>query len=647
MLYESDEDTKLFLLAELAWYYRNIKPSKAIAFAQDGLVLAEKKNLLNYKTEFNATIGANYLILGNFDLAINHYRICVNNAYRLKDSVSMASYYNNIGVAYKGKNLLDSALYYYKLSAQIYQSGGFPEKVSVSYTNIASIYESLGKNELAYEYNDKALAIKIQTKDTLGMATVYNNIALLYQRDGKYSQADGYLRKTLEFSRAVGDSNGVVTALANIGRNFELLGQYEEALSFYTRILPMVKETEDILIISDLYNYIGSVNIKLKRNEEAEKFISKSLAISKSKSLFEPMEESYELLHTLYSKLGDYKKAYHYLLLNKDIHDSLNHSRYLRDLANETARTTSELQVNLEVEKKNNEILKLERDSEKQKTFSLYLLTILGGFVIFTVISIILYRTIRKSNRSLSKAYLNLKEKDEKLIESLAMRDKFFRVIAHDLKTPLGIFKNLSDYITSNYKEMSDEDVQQFLFDMKKTSRNLNSLLDNLLLWSKIHTGMQQIVEERFDLGTVVNRIIAEYKPLAEKKNQEVSYYIQDELIVRADLSMIYTILKNLFINAVKFTNTGGKINIKVEGKENNAVFSITDNGVGISDERKTKLFSYERDKTYGTNMEPGTGLGLLLSKELAVLNKAKLEFESEENKGSTFKLSIPLTGTN
>ena len=70
MLYESDEDTKLFLLAELAWYYRNIKPSKAIAFAQEGLVLAEKKNLLNYKTEFNATIGANYLILGNFDMSV-------------------------------------------------------------------------------------------------------------------------------------------------------------------------------------------------------------------------------------------------------------------------------------------------------------------------------------------------------------------------------------------------------------------------------------------------------------------------------------------------------------------------------------------------------------------------------------------------
>jgi len=643
-LIDANDDAKLYALAELAWYYRNIKPSKSIAFAQEGLDLANRKSLLNYKTEFNATIGANFLILGNFDAAISHYLISVKNAAKLKDSISMADYYNNIGVAYKGKNLLDSAIYYYSLAGKFYQKSKLPSKVSVTYTNLASIYESLNKYDLAFNYNEKSLKIKIKTKDTAGMATVYNNIALLYQQKKEYGKADDYLRKTLALSRAIGDSNGVVTAMANIGMNFELIGKYEMALETYNSILPLVLETEDIQIIADIYNYIGSVLIKLKRYDEAESQIKKSLAASKSKSIYEAMENSYQLLHGMFAEIRDFEKAYYYLQLNKEIHDSLNYSRFVSELAKETAKATSELQVNLEVEKKNNDFLKLEQEHEQQKTLFFFLIIILICFILFFILFIFLYRTIRKSNRSLNSAYLDLKDKDNKLLESLAMRDKFFRVIAHDLKTPLGIFKNLSDYITANYKEMSDEDVQQFLFDMKRTSKNLNSLLDNLLLWSKIHTGMQKIVEERFDLGTVVKRIVSEYSHFAAKKDLIITSAVSDGLIVKADLSMVYTIIKNLTTNAIKFTGDKGSINIITKAEDNNAVFVIADSGVGISDDRKGKLFGYERNKTYGTNMEPGTGLGLLLSKDLAELNNATIDFESQENVGSTFRFTIPLS---
>jgi len=636
-------EAKLFALAELAWYYHNIKPSKAIGFAKEGLVITKEKKLLNYQTEFNATLGANYFVLGDFDKGIEYYRIAINNAAKLNDSLTIASYLNNIGMAYKNKGLFDSALAYYKKGSEIYSKSDYPSKVAASFSNIASIYESLNKIDNAYEYYNKALKINISAKDSSGMSMTYNNLALIYQRNGELNKAENYLYRTLVISRAIGDSNGVVTAYANIGLNYELKKDYRKALETYLNTIPLCKETEDVQILVDLYNYVGSANYYLKNYDEAIRYINKSLALSQKKRLLESMEESYSLLHLIYVDMGNYKSAYNYLSEFSAVHDSLFDTRFNEELARETARATSQLQVKLDVEKKNNKILRLSQKEQKQKIYLLFLVVLAIIFLVFIIVILILHRNIRKKNKNLEEAYQILSHKDAELRKTIAIKDKFFRIIAHDLKTPLSIFINVSDYLINNYNNMKEDVIRDFLFDMQKVSSNLNALLDDLLLWAKIQSGMVKLRTETVVLELLAQRTIKELKPASEEKEQSLTSELNNNIHVKADTNLIYTIMKNLLQNAIKFTPNQGKINVRTYTKKGKAVFEVFDSGVGISEERKDKLFSYEKVKTFGTNQESGTGLGLVLSKEIAELHGGTIEFESSGNHGSTFYLVLPL----
>lgn len=645
-LQSSTGEAKLYALAELAWYYHNIKPSKAIGFANEGLAMAKEKNLLNYQTEFNATLGANYFVIGDYYKSIEYYRVAIKNAAKLNDSLSIASYYNNIGTAYKNRGLYDSALAYYRKGSDIYFRRHLFSKVAASYSNIASIYESLNKLDNAYEYYYKALKINISAKDSNGMAMIYNNLALIFQRQGELNKAENYLYKTLEISRTIGDSNGVVTAYANIGLNYELKKDYTKALEIYQSIIPLCKEIEDVQILINLYNYLGSAYYHLKQYDKAIEYVNKSLSLSKEKKLLESMEESYGLLQMIYVAKGDYKSAYDYLLKYSAVHDSLFDARFNEELARETARATSQLQVKLDVEKKNNKILRLSQKGQKQKIYLRFLIVLAAVFLIFIIVILILHRNIRKKNKNLEDAYRTLSAKDAELRKTIAIKDKFFRIIAHDLKTPLSIFINVSDYLINNYNEMQEEDIRTFLFDMQNVSKNLNALLDDLLLWAKIQTGSIQVHQETIDLGLLSQRVVNELRPASEEKEQSLNAETKNNMRVQGDTSLIYTILKNLLQNAIKFTPNRGKINVKTYIQNGKAVFEVSDTGVGISEERKEKLFSYEKVKTYGTNRESGTGIGLVLSKEIAELHNGNIEFDSTKNAGSTFRLILPLINT-
>jgi len=636
-------ESKLYALAELAWYYHNIKPSKAIVFAKQGLALAKEQELIRYQTEFNATLGANYYTVGDLDKAIDYYHKAIATAAQFNDSISIASYFNNIGMAYKNKGLFDSSLTYYRKGSKIYSESNLPEKVATTYANIASIYEALNKDDNAFKYYGKALEVIKTGKDSNEIAMLYNNLALIYQRNGKLNKAEIYLIKSLEMSRAIGDSNGVVVAYANIGLNYDKQKKYNKALETFHNTLPLCKEIEDEQILTNLYNYIGSSNYHLKKYDEAIYFINKSLAISRKNKIPEIMEESYNLLRIIYLEKGEYKSAYDYLQKYTAVHDSLYNTNFNEKLAMETARQTSKIQVELDVEKMNNEILLLSQKEQKQKSYVVFL-SIIAGILLVSILAIlILHRSIRRRKKNLEEAYLILSKKDEELRQTIAIKDRFFRIIAHDLKTPLSIFINVSDYLINNYDEMKEEDIRNFLADMQKVSINLNALLDDLLLWAKLQSGMIKPQFETIDLSLLANRTLSDFKQMADNKEQSLTGDIQTEIFVKADTNLVFTVMKNLVQNAIKFTPNHGRIFVKSYHQGENAIFEVVDNGIGISDERKKKLFTYEKVKTYGTNNETGTGIGLLLSKEIAELNNGHIEFETSENAGSSFRFILPL----
>ncbi len=642
-LQTAKDTSKLFALADLAWYYHNIKPTKGILFAKEGLKLAQEKGLLNFQTEFTSTLGANYLVLGNYDKAKDYYFAAARLADKLHDSLSKAIYYSNIGKIYKNKNLYDSALYYFKKSDDIFIKSKHQNLIGSSLSNIASIYEAQLRYDKAEEFYRKALQIKINTQDSVGMSMIFNNIALILQKKGNWNKAIDYLNKSVQISRAIGDSNGVITSCSNLGLNYIYKKDYKRALKTFKGLLAYARLTEDAKLVSNINNYIGNSYYYLKNYDSALVYIRKSLAISEPLSILETMEESYQLLQKIYEAKQDYKSAYEYANKFIIVHDSLFNKNLEKNLASEIARASSELNVKLQVEKKNNKINKLMAEQKIQNNYLIFLIIIIVVLVAASIIVLILQRTIVKKNKFLEETNEQLRIKDKELMETIAIKDKFFRIISHDLKTPISIFFQLSNYLKDNRKNITKEETEQFLDDIRNTAINLNELIDNLSLLSKIQTGSLVMHVETINLALPVQRVINDFSKDLESKKINLSADLPENILIKADINMLFIIIKNFIENAVKFTEEGGEIRVKVFSKGDKAVFEVADTGVGISEDRQKKLFSYEKDYTYGTRRETGAGIGLLITKGLVELGNNIIEFESKENEGSTFRVIFNL----
>ncbi len=237
-----------------------------------------------------------------------------------------------------------------------------------------------------------------------------------------------------------------------------------------------------------------------------------------------------------------------------------------------------------------------------------------------------------------------LRDSEAKLKELNATKDKFFSIIAHDLRSPIGAFKNVLELLSMSWDEMQKEEILGFIEALKESAYNLFALLENLLLWSRAQTGRIEVNSEEFQLEDLIRMNVELLSLNAKDKNIRLSFCCPDDITVYADRQMVTTVLRNLISNAIKFTNEGGEIKVLAEKKDDFAIVCVQDNGVGMNEETLSKLFRLDVHHTsLGTKQERGTGLGLILVKEFVERNNGKIWVESEENKGSKFYFTLPL----
>lgn len=236
-----------------------------------------------------------------------------------------------------------------------------------------------------------------------------------------------------------------------------------------------------------------------------------------------------------------------------------------------------------------------------------------------------------------------LKKSEEHLRESNISKDKFFSIIAHDLRGPFNAIIGFSDLLFNDYESLEESEKMTMIKNIHDASLGTFKLLENLLEWSRIRTGRTVPNPENVDLSTVANGTLGFLKAFAEKKNIKLFSGIHFGTIAYCDENMITTVVRNLIANAIKFTPPGGNVRIWASNKEEFVEVTVADSGIGISTEQIKKLFRLDESvKTRGTSGEQGTGLGLLLSKEFIELNNGKIWVESEPGKGSQFHFTLP-----
>ncbi len=241
-------------------------------------------------------------------------------------------------------------------------------------------------------------------------------------------------------------------------------------------------------------------------------------------------------------------------------------------------------------------------------------------------------------------------EKEARLVAELAIlnteKDKFFSVIAHDLRGPFGSFLGLTTLLNENFQSMTMEETQELLLLLKKSATNLFSLLANLLEWSRMQRGLTSYNPSIIMLGSIITEIIEQGQETADKKYISVSKDIPADLKVFADLNMVMCIVRNLYSNAVKFTPKEGRILVSAKPVSKNWIeISIEDTGIGMGKTLLEDLFRISGNTgRKGTDDEPSTGLGLIICKDYIEKHRGILSVESQEGKGSIFRFTLPLS---
>ena len=271
------------------------------------------------------------------------------------------------------------------------------------------------------------------------------------------------------------------------------------------------------------------------------------------------------------------------------------------------------------------------------------ILTISSLILFITLIFLLLYyKKSRKTNAKLAELNKKLIEKKNSLDEINRIQQNLFAVISHDLKGPIGTAKSFFDILNSPKLDISNEEKDNYIKIIGKTISSSYDLLENILFWSKNQLSQSLVEMEIFHPYVAINNVIKNIDNTLFTKEITIKNNADPQIQLNSCLTIFMVVVRNLITNAIKFTPKGGFIDIYLEEDGEYVIINVKDSGVGISADRLKKIFNAKsKISTPGTENEHGTGLGLIISKELIEKLGGKIWVISEPNKGSTFSFSI------
>ena len=510
-----------------------------------------------------------------------------------------------------------------------FETTGDKGNLTRAYRILGENYRATGLLPQALNSLYKALYLCKNINNDYELAHIYNRLSAVYfefPKNDSILKSKFYAESSIKLVDTTIDFNLYISNLILLGaisRNFD---DYLEAEKYFFRALRLAEKYDDFYNYHSILSNLVSNYILKNDINNAIFYAEKGIKLSNQKKL-EPMNLFLsQLLVRLYEMKGDYKSA----LVYSKTESGLAQEKYLskRDFI------ITNITQKYETEKK---MMLLEKERTKQ--YYTNMIFLISSILLIGII--ILYYSKQKL---LNKKNDTISEQNKNLIELNATKDKFFSIIAHDLRGPINTFSNMTDLIDSDFDNLSDEEKKELIMLMKNSSNNIAELLDNLLTWSRTQRGKNDFEPSSVELSIIIDPNINLLQIPAEKKNISLSSDYSDDLMLFADVNMLSTVLRNLISNAIKFTPSGGEILIKSEKKDDMLIISIQDNGVGIEAERISRLFKIDENiTTLGTNNERGTGLGLIICKEFVERNGGSIRVESEVGKGSTFSFSIPI----
>jgi signal transduction histidine kinase len=645
-------------------FYKSREYDSALFYINESLKIREKSGNQEEIANSLNNISGIYIVLGKYkeaEIALKRL-LDINKILADKEEIANANDY--LGFIYSKLGKLDKALQHYLNELKLREELNDNEEMYKFLTKIGKIYFKLGGEQnlnKALEYFKKSLSINQNKNNIIETAKSLSDLGNVYYEMKKYKKALDYYQKSLEYTESKKTNSktdrfpylqGKAVLLNNIGLVYKNMDNYQKALDFCSQSIEIKEEIGDDNNLFYPLTSLAEINLKLSNYRQSIHYLNKALKIAQSKNNIMLMQEAHYLMYEVYSSAGNFREALENHKKFVSLKDSL--------LRIQNNKMISEMQTKYETDIKDRENQRLKEANTLQRN---YFIIISALILLILVVTFSRYISKQKANKLLSEKnqqinqqhkeleyiFSQLQIKEENLREANATKDKFFSIIAHDLKNPLHAITLSSDLLAKKYGRMNREQLKSLVTNINTAGSHLSNLLENLLQWSRTQNGKINFQPEDINLYNIIQNNFELLVAIADKKDIKLISKISGYTAVFADNNMLNTIILNLLSNAIKFSYSNSNVIVEAYESDTNFInISVKDYGVGISKEDISKLFRIDiHHTTIGTSKEKGTGLGLILCKEFVEINGGKIWVESEPDKGSTFTFSIPLSQKN
>lgn len=621
-----------------AYQYSDLK--KSIAYSHKAAEIAETKDLLRQKVKSYLRLATLSHVSGDFVSSAKYNDLALSISYQLKDTITIAKAYNNLGLSYSSFGKYDEAYFYFTQCYQLSKIKKDSFLLAVALHNISTVFKNLGQYDRALDYLQHTQKISNIIKDEEGAAYNYNEVGDIFRRKKLYDTALQTLKYSLKSTRQIRLTyNDLVSEiLMNIAKVYFDKKDDDNAQLYYDSAYQIYAKIGNEYGIAQVHLGRGRILASEKKYEEALKLMKSSLMIANRTNSWALEIECYQSLATLYEQQGDTRNALnnykHYNQLEDSLFSEGMQAKLLQD------------QVRFETASKEDQIKTLNKLEEVRKEELKKEVLIRNILVVAIALTVILLFAVYRSgqrritiNKLLVEHQGEIKKRNKELEQLNEVKDKFFSIISHDLRSPMNALSGILDLMDNN--QIRPEEFSRLNKELRKQFDHTKTLINNLLDWALLQMDKLKLQPDKFDLQKMVDE---NFKMLASLhlKNIKMINGVASNLFGFGDLNMVNLILRNLILNGIKFTESGGLIEVTAKEQDKEIVVSVKDTGIGINPAVQKILFEKTAGyTTRGTANEKGTGLGLLLCKEFVEKNGGRIWLESEVGKGSTFYFTI------
>lgn len=538
-----------------------------------------------------------------------------------------------------GNGRMDDALKYFMESAQLYEKNNKSLAQALSYFEIAMIHHKAENLEEAKIYYEKALALGKDSLDHRIRINCYNGFALIHRTQGELAASIDAFRKAYKVAEAKNDGVWMGILAGNIGSIHLRLEDYDSSLYYYFQNLSFIRNTMEFENEIETYTHLARIYLLKINYRNAKLYLDSASQIILERKIefndfFNPMDVINKTYADLYAATGDYKQAYAYYQKFHEVAEAKQ--------TNVNGRSLKYLQSEYSFKQKNKEVDMLKKINEANVLLIQQQRFIGTAFAITIMLMGVWAYNAYKTGQQRKILNKELHASNAELGRLNGVKDKLFSVISHDLRSPISTLKSILLFLKDgHFKPEELKDVYSRLNHQLEATGNV---LESLLQWAKTELSNTKTEMEKVILTDVVNEVALQLKDDIKEKNIQFQNDLNFHLVAWADKIQVEIILRNLIANAVKFTATGGQV--KIAGKVSNGIVEVyvEDNGLGMHEEEVRDLFQPGKHFTRrGTNQETGSGIGLLITKEMVSKNGGNIWVSSRKHEGTIFTFTLPL----